>query len=53
MHGPSWSARRRQRRPPGSNRSQKTRCRILEVRDPKGNVEVLPGDEVELTRPPA
>lgn len=26
---------------------------ILEVRDPSGNVEVLPGDEVELTRPPA
>jgi GntR family transcriptional regulator len=26
---------------------------ILEIRDPKGNVEFLPGDEVELTRPPA
>ncbi|GAA4574924.1 hypothetical protein GCM10023176_43120 [Micromonospora coerulea] len=25
---------------------------ILEVRGPEGNVEVLPGDEVELTRPP-
>ena len=24
---------------------------VLEIRDPKGNVEVLPGDEVELTRP--
>jgi DNA-binding transcriptional regulator YhcF (GntR family) len=24
---------------------------VLEVRDPKGNVDVLPGDEVELTRP--
>ncbi|MGC5021677.1 GntR family transcriptional regulator [Micromonospora sp. DT47] len=26
---------------------------VLEVRDAKGDVEVLPGDEVELTRPPA
>lgn len=26
---------------------------ILEVRDADGNVEVLAGDEVELTRPPA
>ncbi|MBM0237914.1 winged helix-turn-helix transcriptional regulator [Micromonospora sp. ATA32] len=24
---------------------------VLEVRDPKGNVDVLPSDEVELTRP--
>ena len=24
---------------------------VLEIRDPKGKVEVLPGDEVELTRP--
>ncbi|MFF5174773.1 GntR family transcriptional regulator [Micromonospora sp. NPDC000089] len=26
---------------------------VLEVRDAHGEVEVLPGDEVELTRPPA
>ncbi|MFC4146053.1 GntR family transcriptional regulator [Micromonospora mangrovi] len=25
---------------------------VLEIRDAKGDVEVLPGDEVELTRPP-
>lgn len=24
---------------------------VLEIRDPKGTIEVLPGDEVELTRP--
>lgn len=26
---------------------------VLEIRGPKGDVEVLPGDEVELTRPPS
>ncbi|MER5701249.1 GntR family transcriptional regulator [Micromonospora sp. NPDC002296] len=26
---------------------------VLEVRGPEGDVEVLPGDEVELTRPPS
>ncbi|MEV4480670.1 hypothetical protein [Micromonospora coxensis] len=26
---------------------------VLEIRAAKGDVEILPGDEVELTRPPA
>ncbi|MEH0983350.1 GntR family transcriptional regulator [Micromonospora sp. CPCC 205556] len=26
---------------------------VLEIRDAKGDVEILPADEVELTRPPA